>query len=301
MPINRQLIVIFVVVLGGCSRTGMLYDNADWLAQRWASGLVDASEVQNAAWREPFRLAMAEHRREILPGMVVLLRQLEVEIDQGSDADRLQCLAAAADRIFRQHAMLAVRLGTRVLSDLSPQQIAHLETELRGRNRDYRDDYLDPDPAQRERQRVARYLERIERWTGDLTTEQIRLVERAVRDLPDLADDWLAYREQQQRRLLARLRGAPDPMALQRFLAAWWVELGDRPPALVQKTQQVRSGITGLLVALHAMLAAEQRAEFLDNVRGLREDLDNAAGTARPLQPVRWDSAACDRAGRSPR
>ena len=280
----------------GCSRTELLYDNADWLAQRWASALVDASDVQNAAWRDPFRQAVAEHRREILPGIVILLRQLEAEIDQGLQADRLHCLAEAAERLYRQHAVLAVRLGARVLRDLSPQQTAHLETELHERNRDYRDDYLDPDLAQREHERVARYLERIERWTGDLATDQIRLVERAVRDLPDLAGDWLAYREQQQRRLLALLRGAPDPSTLQQFLAAWWIDLGHRPPALVQKTQQVRRGSIGLLVALDAMLAAEQRAKFLDKVRELREDLENAAGVERPVQLARWDSGACDRA-----
>ena len=67
------LLMLLILLTSGCSRTDLLYDNADWLAYRWADNLMDASGAQQDAWRGMFRQAMAEHRRELLPQLVRLL------------------------------------------------------------------------------------------------------------------------------------------------------------------------------------------------------------------------------------
>jgi hypothetical protein len=281
-----MLLLSCLLGLAGCSSTELLYDNADWLAHRWTSSLVDASGAQRDAWREPFAAVMAEHRAEVLPQVVVLLRALEAEIEGGPGADRLSCLVDEADRLYREHARLAVPLAIRVLLDLEIGQLDHMAEELEERNQDYADEYLDPDPARRERLRVERYLERIERWTGELSTAQVRLVEGAIGRMPDIAAPWLDYRRAQQRRLLTLLRTAPTPPQLQRFLYAWWVEFAGRPPALAAQLAQIRRQSVTLALALYAESGPAQRAHLLNEVRGLREDLAGITGARVPLQLV---------------
>lgn len=297
---SRTLVFAATLVLGACSQTQMLYANADWLLRRWVDGWVDANSAQDEAWREPFARAVDAHRRDLLPDIVRLLRQLDEEIGRGLSFDRLDCLVGIADRLLRAHAVLAVELGTRVLGNLSPSQIAHLAEEMAERGEEYRDEYLDADPERRRRKRADRFVERIERWTGELTAAQVRVVERAVQAMPELAADWLAYREARQRQLLALLR-APvreagarlDRVALKRLLSAWWVDRAGRPRGLVERTAQVRATSIALVVSLDAMLNPAQRAALREKVDALRADLEVAAGGQVPQQRARADTDVC--------
>jgi len=283
----RAVLVGVLALLFGCSRTELLYDNADWLAGRWAGELMDASGEQREAWDARFRQAMDEHRRERLPEVVALLHRLEAIAAAGPTADELGCWFEVAERVYRHQASWAVPPAAAVLLDSSPQQLDHLSAELAERNREYREDYLQEDPVERGRARIDRYTGRIEGWTGELSTGQLRLVESAVHDMPDLAGDWLDYRVRQQERLLALLRRRVDAVVLQGFLADWWVELAERPPGLVYKTAQTRAGWLDLIVALWETLEPGQRAAVRERLADLRADLE-AAGDGITATQLAW-------------
>ena len=274
MIIVRILIIAVVVLAAGCSRTGLLYDNGAWLAQRWASGLVDPNDDQREAWKDPFSAWMVEHRRDLLPEVVFLLKTAETEIARGLHRDRLNCLLDSIDLVYREHARRAVALATVVLRDITPEQIDHLADELAESAREYREDYLGEDPQRRERERLARYVERIEGWIGDLSTMQMAIVERNVSGMPDAAEDWLSYRLQQQQRLLDLLRTQANEQALTQFLVAWWVDFADQPPPLVSKVAQVRAETIEMLQMLDGTLSEEQRERFIGEVADIRVDLE---------------------------
>lgn len=289
----RTVIILLLALAAGCSRTELLYENADWLAGRWAGELMDASDQQQEAWHGRFRVAMSEHRRELLPELIVVLRRLESIVAGGPTTDALSCWLEAVEQVYSRHASWAVPPAADILLDISPQQLDHLAAELAERNQDYRDDYLDEDPQRRERDRIGRYAQRIEHWTGELSTEQLRLVEKAVRGMPDLTADWLAYRVQQQTRLLALLRSRVQRPVLQRFLREWWVELADRPAVLVDKTEQQRSGWVHLIVALAATLDAGQRAAVREQLADLRADLEGVQPDTTGVRLAWQDTTRC--------
>ncbi len=265
-----------VLLLAACSRTGLLYDNADWLAYRWAVRLLDATAVQRDAWRERFRQWHDAHRRELLPDVIELLYLVETQVDRGLREEALDCVLDAFDRLYRRHASFAVPLASAVLSEVSTAQIEHMAAELERRNLEYAEQYLDDDLAERRRRRVERYLEQIERWTGDLTPGQVALIEQAIVAMPDTAGPWLDYRRAQQRRLLDLLARGPDRAGLDAFLSAWWVELADRPTTLVRQTERVRDASLRLALRLDASLTAEQRQTLVRRVAALRDDLEDA-------------------------
>ena len=260
-------------MLSACSRTELVYRNADWLAYRWVDGLLDADQAQSDQWPLLFERVMEEHRRELLPQVVALLNQASQQADRGLSADRLDCLWQGADRLMETHGRMIVPAATQVLSGISAEQVEHLRAELNERNAEYRENYLHPDPVEREEARIGRFTERVERWTGELTTEQARLVDVAVRRLPDIAGDWLAYRERQQQRLLDLLNAGAAPQTLEAFLIAWWVEAADRDPGLVNDFQRLRDGWIRMLAELDTTLDEQQRAHLLESVVDLRDDL----------------------------
>lgn len=292
-------LLLLVLLCAGCSRTELVYRNADWLAQRWADGLVDASQVQQAAWRDAFGALLDEHRRDLLPDVLVLLEALHTEAEGGLSPGHLQCVVDAAGRLYRQHARLVTPLATRVLLDLSGAQLDHLARELERRNRDYVDDYLPSDPQQRRQRRFERHLERIERWTGELDAAQRRLVEQAIAEMPDVAEGWLDYRRQQQQRLLSLLHTRPGPEALQAFLDRWWAEFGDRPAALERDTDRLWQQGMGLALALDRQLRPAQRAVLAENIATLRQQLGRAAGDTGGSLLARLATVSCDGGGRA--
>lgn len=267
-------IILFacVVALTSCSRTELVYRNADWLAYRWVDRLLDADQAQRERWPLLFEQLMQAHRRELLPPVVALLQQASSRAQDGLSARDLDCLWQDANGLIESHARLIVPTALDVLSNVSAVQIEHLRAELEERNAEFREDYLNPDPRDREAARVERFTERIERWTGRLSIEQASQVEAAVHLMPDVTADWLRYRERQQQRLLAILRGK-HPQALEDFLVSWWVDQADRGTVLDATYPQLRDAWIHLLAALDATLNERQRAHLLVRITDLRDDL----------------------------
>jgi len=269
---RRIVLIACLVTLAACSRTELVYRNADWLAYRWVDGLLDADQAQRERWPLLFEQVMQEHRRELLPRVVSLLQQASVRAEDGLSRGDLDCLWQDTNLLIEAHARVVVPTGVQVLSDISAVQMEHLRAELEERNGDYREDYLDPDPGKREAARIGRFIERIERWTGSLARDQMRLVEAAVQGMPDVAAEWLDYREQQQQQLLAILR-QQHPQALEDFLVSWWVDQANRGPVLNQAYPQLRDAWIRLLAALDATLDQRQRDHLLARIIDLRDDL----------------------------
>ena len=286
------VLVVCIVTLSACSRAELVYRNADWLAYRWVDRLLDADQAQSEQWALMFEQVMVEHRRELLPQVVALLHQASRQADRGLSADRLHCLWQEADRLIETHARLIVPTATYVLDGISTDQIEHLREELNARNAEYRENYLHPDPQKRETERVGRFTERVERWTGELSTEQTRLIEVAVQGMPDIAGDWLTYREQQQQRLLGLLHDDRGPQALETFLVGWWVERADRERKLVEGYRRLRDGWIQMLATLDDTLDEGQREHLRSSLTDLRDDLageiDGAVSVASltPADPV---------------
>ena len=55
------------LILSGCSRTELVYRNADWLITRWADAQLDLTGAQQRAWEPQLEAALELHRAEELP------------------------------------------------------------------------------------------------------------------------------------------------------------------------------------------------------------------------------------------
>ncbi len=276
----RPLLVLTTcaLLLIGCSRTELVYRNADWLIASWADGQLDLSRAQQRAWEPQLEAALERHRSEELPRLAAWLRMAEQGAAQGLGTDRVSCLADRAEALYERHARLAVQLALPLLKDLGPEQVAHLRRQMQERNAEYRADYLSGSLGEQDAARVERYRERIERWTGRLNPEQREMVAGSSRALPNLAALWLAYREDRQAGLLALLDAGAPAQDLRAYLVGWWVDLAGRPPALAGASQQARSETLALLARLDTSLTPTQRRTLKERLGRLRRELQGLAG-----------------------
>lgn len=270
------LLLTVLGVVGGCSRAELVYDNADWLIYRWASNLFDATAEQKDAWRGRFAGLLVDHREQLLPRVVDLLGDIESAAQGGLDESALRCLVERTDALYRDHAELIVPVAVGILQELTPRQHEQLAERFSNRNAEYVDEYLDAHLDKRSELRIERYIERAETWLGSLSEAQRLVMAEAIAQMPDTAEPWLAYRRHQQQRLLDLLRTGVSERELTDFLTAWWVELEDRPPALIAAADSVRSQSVALALRIDGSLEPRQRARFINRVADLNADLGNA-------------------------
>ncbi|NCF83706.1 MAG: hypothetical protein GWP74_19085, partial [Proteobacteria bacterium] len=96
--------------------------------------------------------------------------------------------------------------------------------------------------------------------------EQVALIAHHRNPMPLTADDWLAYHQVRQQKLLAMLRRRATAQELEDFLIAWWVELEDQPPALKRKMQINTDAWSQMMLELDTTLDAQQRQKLLDKL-----------------------------------
>jgi hypothetical protein len=283
MLLRISSVVVLLAMLFGCSRTALLYDNADWMAMRWTASLLDADAEQEAAWRQLFDEVAARHRTERLPEVIGLLNAFENQAESGIRQPAFDCWLESVDAAYRSHAALIVPVAATVLGDIRPEQIDHLERELAERVDESREERLFADPVEQFEARVERYIERIERWTGNLEDSQSQLVKQVVAGLPDISGTWLDYRQSRHEQLLSLLRAAASDEQLRSYLQAWWVTLDDRPAALTAGMNGLREGMLELMTRLDSSLTSRQRETLLENIQDIRLGLESVDAAAAAL------------------
>lgn len=264
----------------------MLYNNLDWLAHRWATDMLAPDNTQWEQWRELFKKTADRHRLSHLPDVILLLRALEWQVQRGLNPTDLQCWLDALEASYREHALLVIPLATELLLELDTEQIKHLENEMHHRNQDYRKERLYASAQKQESARLDRYIDRIEDWAGDLTVEQVQIVHKSVAKMPDIAADWLEYREQQQAKLLELLRQGATDVEISDFLSDWWIEYRGRKSVLSDAISRLRQQFIELAIRLDQAFSDDQRNDLIARIEEWREGLEAALGQSNSQESL---------------
>lgn len=260
--------------LSGCSVAKLAYNNSDLLLLRKIDDYLELSADQSRATRERLRQRREEHRRQELPAYLAYLRRTRALV-----ADALS--PREAEWIIHQGRALAeITLERTIpafvlpLSDLSPEQIQHLEKQLEKRNRRFRRKFLPPSKRERFMRSVQRTTRRIEHWTGPLSTDQRQRVVELRRAFPEITEDWFSYNTGKQQSLLALLRNGADRQALSDFITGWWVRLEGSTPRLEGRIDGALESLSDLLVGVDASLESSQRRRLLRRLDSYIEQIE---------------------------
>lgn len=170
------LAALLVLLLGGCSSFGLVYNRLDLLAGLQLRSFVSLDERQDAVWRTAFARTWRWHRSTQLPRYAALLREIASGVDRPLDAPGL---AAIEERIRLDSLRLGeelVRESAPLVVSFSDAQVADFLEEMDERVAKTRRRQFKLSDADWIEQRYDDALDRWEDWAGAATaTQEARL------------------------------------------------------------------------------------------------------------------------------
>jgi len=297
----RLLILLFATLLmQGCSAVRLSYDNAPSLLRWMIDDYADLTEEQDTLLRERLARLHAWHRKTQLPDYVSALRHTQQLIAGQPKLDDAQALL---DGIYRRGRTLAEQ-ATPDIADLllttTAAQSERVAGHFKERNASFAKEaqLAKGEGAQRKAQ-VKRVLERSEYWFGDFSEAQQLALTQAIEGQAIATQFWYDERLRRQRewlelmRLVQRDRPPRDRLIelLHEYAARF-----DAPGDAVRLRQEraLRRNSAELILRIHAMTTAKQRAHAQHKLGDLISDLTDLSRQGHPDQGPSSASAGQD-------
>ena len=278
------MMLAVTVLLSGCGMALRLgYNQGPSLAFRWLDGYAEFDDAQSLKVRAGLEDFFAWHRRTQLPDYAELLARAQAELPDSSTAERMCAWSQELRARFDTALERAVPTLAEIVPTLSLQQLASIEKQYAAKNGEYRDEFLQRDPAKRRKAATEREIERAEDFYGRLDEAQRAFVARSIAESPWDGD--LAYAE--------RLRRQQDLLAMARRLAAnraapaeaeaevrAWMKRLQRSPHESYRRYQARliDHNCSYAAGLHNLTTAEQRKKAAKKLKGYEGELRALAG-----------------------
>ncbi len=270
--------LLLLQALAGCSAIRLAYANGPQLAWWWLDGYMDFSREQTPAVRQAVDRWFDWHRASQLPDYAALLASAQQAVVEPATPAQ----ACRWNALLRERADPALQRALADLTELIPalteEQIRHLERRFAKVIDEMRDDFLQPDPAERQAAAVKRTLERAERLYGSLQEAQKRVLAAGVAASPFDPEQWQAERMRRQRdvvqtlrRLLAERADRDQRLAALRML----VDRSERSPDPTYRAYQQRllDYNCAFAARLHNATTAAQRQQARSTLKGWEDDL----------------------------
>lgn len=280
--VSRLRIIVALLALAwgltGCSAVRFGYNQAPDLAYWWLDGYADFDDAQTLRVRDGLAQWFAWHRRTQLPDYAVLLARAQAELPADTTPQRI-CrwwdeLRQRGERAVEQ----ALPTTAEVMTTLKPAQIQHIERRYARKNDEFRDDFLDKDPARRLERSVQRAVERAEFVYGTLDAPQRALVAKLVAASPFDPEAWYDERVQRQQEALQLMRRLSGEAASRDTALATLRAYGERmsrsPREPYRRYQEkLETYNCGFAASLHNATTAAQRQAAVTRLKGWEADV----------------------------
>lgn len=206
------LLAIGLMLISACSSTRMAYRYADWGIVWWVEDYLTLTDAQKTELNRSLDELRAWHCASELPRHQAWLDTLQDDMRAREFSPAT--LAHHQQRLFGFFPPLMNQItpiATRLLASLSDAQVRELEQNMRQRQQDLADEYLEGDTEDRIAARAERTRERAERWLGELNAQQRVLIAEWSEQRGRQTEIWLQGRQQWQEALLAALEHRHQP------------------------------------------------------------------------------------------
>lgn len=271
-------ILLLCPLLVSCNTLHITYSMADWIVL-WKLDRYFALSVSQEKYLDlQVNSFHVWHRHHQLPQYAQFLGQIEQFSKNALSQAELENILASVEH-FRVHlAKRASSAGAEFLATVTPAQIRHFEEVL---DQDYRRlvSEIGDESEVRLDKRIAATSETLTSWVGELSVDQEAYIRERMKDIPDTADVWLAYRRSRQEKFLELLRSSHDPFILEQGLYQW---LADSKTGATDEyllvSREWRAEVEKAVLEIDRILTRDQRAYFSRKLQELIQDINGLVG-----------------------
>lgn len=195
------------LILAGCSMIDLAYNNAPSFVSSEIDDAFDLDTLQSTQLDSRLDQFFAWHRKEELIRYQQLLDQAAQATAEGITAAEFMQLNKNVRLAWRRSLEKAIDSFGDLAVTLTPQQIKNYQQYHRKSFSEF-NDYLEKSAQQREIFRVSRNFDRLEDWYGDFDEFQESKIMLRLRQVPDIYEPWLRYREARQQAFIGVLNKA---------------------------------------------------------------------------------------------
>lgn len=284
---RTAIIGLLLGALAGCSALKLAYGQAPTLAHWWIDGYLDLDGAQSDKARAALQELFRWHRATQLVDLADLLAK----------AQRQALAPATAAQVCQWTDELTERLNTvyehavpsmaDVAMTLQPAQLRHLERRYAKANDEFKDDFLQASPAERQAASIKRAIERAEFFYGDLEAPQREVIARGVAASPFDAQAWLGERRARQADVLASLRRWTAERSSPEVVRAGLRQLGERTQRSVRDNyrsyqQRLLAYNCAFAADIHNATTPAQRQHAAKKLKAWEDDLRALSADAAP-------------------
>lgn len=276
MRVGLHLILIMVLVLGtSACGVRLAYHHLDWLAMRWVNDQVSLDRVQEMTFRDALESKLDWHCHSELPRYVSFLDSAIVTLQaEAVSVGQIESLGEEA-AVFGQR--LLDRAMPSVVDLFASFDAAQVEEILAGideRNKEFLEERIEADLAQRRRERVEGMQDRLKRFIGSTSDAQDERLKEWADSLLDVAPRMHRLQSQWRDKLALLLESRQQSDDFGPALVELFQPAGDWPNDFRALMAVNRQRTLALLVDLHAMLSGRQQRRLISRLESLRRDFD---------------------------
>ena len=195
------------LILAGCGMIDLAYNNAPSIASSKIDDAFDLDAAQNTQLDSRLDRFFDWHREEELIRYQQLLDQAALATADGITAAEFMALNKDVRLAWRRSLEKAIDSFGDLAVTLTTEQIESYQQYHRESFSEFKD-YLEKSAQQREIFRVGRNFDRLEDWYGDFDEFQENKIRLRLRQVPDIYEPWLRYREARQQAFIRVLNKA---------------------------------------------------------------------------------------------
>lgn len=273
---RAAVLLAVVLALPGCSRLSFVFGYAEHAVSRDAAYYLDLKDDGERAFVDGrIAAAFGWHRAVMLPRYARFLSAQADVIEQGPpDRAAFDATMAELRRLFDDLVAGAAPYTAAVLVRYTaPDKVRDLKERMAYRLAEKQEDAREP-PAERLEDRIERITDNFERFVGDLTDDQKRIVRRyAEATMADTAA-WLANRADRQRAFTDFLSRRPDKAAITAFVHRIVLRPYDIvDPGYKDISERRWQRFEDMLYGIMTSLTDEQRETLVAKLRGYAAEM----------------------------
>lgn len=219
--IKRAIVLLLSLFLfNGCVAIGLFYSLADDFISWEVDRFLDLTKEQDRFVDQQLALIISRHQSEEIPKYEAFLRDIKRRLGRNLNERDVVWFMETIDKLYFDIALLFADAATGLLSEVSPTQLKHLETELAEDNEEWLEKRTDR-AEERPRKRMNRIYDNIEDWLGSLTKDQKSKISQLYGKRIEDGQIRYQYRLERQRRFLSIIRRSKSKSEMRANLLNW--------------------------------------------------------------------------------